>query len=234
MTFPSFPLVPTILSPAAVSAGTMLLACSLVSPRTASAGEISTAAPPDRTDVNRAQPLPTRGQAALTVGLPLFPDKYVLGELAVDIRYGYKFWWLVPYVSGGFRQVRLDPFDYAWEARNRKLRAWHITVGTRIEFPASRKLVPFIGIAVEQSYWAYTEDSTSYCHESWYPESWRCYKAMNWTIGYAVKPQFGLVYKPEPSLGLEFWLEYIHAVAPDMFNRNLRFFSPSVGLAWHH
>jgi hypothetical protein len=177
---------------------------------------------------------PRRGQAALTVGLPFFPDRHVEGELAVDVRYGYKFWWLVPYLAGGFRQVRLDPLSWPWEARDRKLRAWHISVGARIEFPASRKLFPFVGIAAERNFWAYTQDSSSYCDQPWYPSAWRCYAAFDWKSGYGVKPQVGLIYTPEPSLGLEFWVEYIHVVAPDMFTRNIHFFSPSLGLAWHH
>ena len=64
-------------------------------------------APPREPVQNREQPQAPRGQAALTVGVPFLLDKVVIGELTVDFRYGYKFWWLVPYVSGGFRQARL-------------------------------------------------------------------------------------------------------------------------------
>jgi hypothetical protein len=176
----------------------------------------------------------TPGQLALTVGLPVTHQKYLQGELSVDFRYGYKLWWVVPYISGGFRQSRLDPLGWPWEARMRKLRAWHVTLGARLEFPASRHLFPFIGMAAERAYWAYTEDSTSYCHESYYPDSWRCYRAMDWKPGYGLKPQAGLLYKPEPSLALEFWVEYVHVIAPEMFTRNIGFFNPAVGLAWHH
>jgi len=35
-------------------------------------------------------------------------------------------------------------------------------------------------------------------------------------------------------LALEFWIEYIHVVAPDMFTRNVAFVHPALGLAWHH
>jgi hypothetical protein len=186
-----------------------------------------------RADERDQEPLP-RGQAALTTGLPFFPERYLEGELAVDIRYGYKFWWLVPYLAGGFRQARLDPLNWPWEARNRKLRGWHFTVGARLEVPASRKLFPFLGIGVERAFWAYTEDAAPYCQESWYPSAWRCYRGWDWKAGYGIKPQIGLVYKPERSLGLEFWIEYVHVVDPDMFNRNIHFLSPSLGLAWHH
>lgn len=176
----------------------------------------------------------TPGQLALTVGLPITAENYVQGELAVDFRYGYKFWWLVPYLSGGFRQSRLDPLGWPWEARMRKLLAWHVTLGMRVELPASRKLYPFLGLSVERAYWAFKDDSTAYCHESYYPNTWRCYHAMDFTPGYGLKPQVGLLYKPEPSLALEFWLEYVHVMAPEMFTRSFWFFNPSVGLAWHH
>ena len=190
--------------------------------------------PPGEVAPHREQRQSPRGQLALTVGLPIFPGEFLHGELAVDGRYGYKFWWLVPYFSVGFRQTRLDPLGWPWEARMRKLLAWHVTVGTRLEFPASQKLLPFVGIAVERNYWAYTEDSTSYCHESYYPSYWRCYKARDWKTGHALKPQVGLLYKPEPSLALEFWIEYVHVVAPGMFNRSVGIFHPALGLAWHH
>ncbi len=182
----------------------------------------------------REQAQPPRGQLALTVGVPVFHDEFLHGELTVDGRYGYKFWWLVPYVSGGFRQTRLDPLGWAWEARMRKLLAWHVTLGTRLEFPASQKLLPFVGIAGELDDWAYTEDSTSYCHESDYPDAWRCYKAKDWKAGRALKPQVGLLYEPEPSLALEFWVEYIHVVAPAMFKRSVDIVHPALGIAWHH
>jgi hypothetical protein len=115
-----------------------------------------------------------------------------------------------------------------------KLLAWHVSAGIRLEYPASRKLQPFVGFSAERNYWAYTEDSTSYCHDSYYPDEWRCYKARDWKSGYALKPQIGLLYKPEPSLALEFWFEYIHVVAPDMFTRNVAFVHPALGIAWHH
>lgn len=191
------------------------------------------AAPGEAVQYPEQRPLPHR-QLALTVGVPVFQDQFLVGELSVDVRYGYKFWWLVPYLSGGFRQTRLDPIGWPWATRMKKLLAWHVTVGTRLEFPASQKLFPFVGIAVEQSYWAYTEDATSYCHESYYPSSWRCYKARDWQVGHALKPQVGLLYKPEPSLAIEFWIEYVHVVAPGMFTRSFGFFHPALGLAWHH
>jgi len=222
----------------------MLVVCVLFSQPSAFAADIETPAPsgeavdtplpPGEVAQDRKQrPLP-RGQLALTVGVPVFHDKFLNGELTVDVRYGYKFWWLVPYLSGGFRQTRLDPLGWPWEARMRKLRAWHVTLGTRLEIPASRKLLPFFGIAVERGYWAYTDDSTPYCHESYYPDAWRCYKAMDWKVGHALKPQIGLLYKPEPSFALEFWIEYVHVAAPEMFKRSFGFFHPALGIAWHH
>lgn len=183
---------------------------------------------------NREQLQMPSGQAALTVGVPSFLDKVLYGELTVDVRYGHKFGWLVPYVSGGFRQTRLDPIEWPWATRTKKLLAWHVTVGSRLEFPVSQKLLPFIGVAVEQSYWAYTEDSTAYCHESYYPSAWRCYKARDWQVGHALKPQIGLLFKAEASLALEFWVEYIHVVAPGMFTRSIGIIHPALGLAWHH
>jgi len=206
------------------------VACILIGGRSAIAAD-SPLAP---ASAGRTPKTPPRGQLALTVGLPKYFHEFVHAELSVDVRYGYKFWWLVPYLSGGFRQNRLDPDDWPWEARMKKLRAWHVTVGTRLEFPASQKVLPFVGIAVERNYWEYTEDSTPYCHESYYPDAWRCYKAMDWKSGYGLKPQIGLLYIPEPSLALEFWIEYIHVVAPDMFTRNVAFVHPALGLAWHH
>jgi hypothetical protein len=222
--------------------GSMLVVGVLFSQRSAFAAEADPLSPsgkavdasPGVAVQNREQPPTPRGQAALTVGVPFLLDKFVIGELTVDFRYGHKFWWLVPYVSGGFRQSRLDPTGWPWATRMKKLMAWHVTVGTRLEFPASQKLLPFVGIAVEQSYWAYTEDSTSYCHESYYPSAWRCYKARDWQVGHALKPQVGLLYSPEPSLALEFWVEYIHVVAPGMFTRSIGIIHPALGLAWHH
>jgi len=177
---------------------------------------------------------PRPGQLALTVGVPQFRGEFLRGELTVDLRYGYKLWWLVPYVAGGFRQVRLDPLDWPWMARDKKLRAWHATLGVRIELPASQKLLPFLGIAIERTQWSYTEDSTSYCHESYYPDSWRCYQSPDHKFGTAIKPQFGFLYKPEPSLTLEFWVEYVRVDAPEMFTRTFTFVHPALGLAWHH
>jgi|GEM_PF-3161474 len=221
--------------------GAVLIFCALSGQSSILAAGAGTSA--GRRDLADAQPAAakgpepwpaTPGQLGLTVGAPISRVNFVHGELTVDFRYGYKLWWLVPYISGGFRQTRLDPLDWPWEARNRKLRAWHATMGLRLELPASQKLFPFIGVAAERSTWAYTEDSTGYCTEPFYPADWRCYRAMDWKPGYAFKPQIGLVYKPEPSLGLEFWLEYVHVMAPEMFHRSIGFFQPAIGLAWHH
>jgi hypothetical protein len=228
--------------PDAMCAGPALLLCVLFSQSPVWAAEAQ-GEPRSSTTVSSsheaerypASSQPARGQLALTVGVPISSgDDFVHGELTVDFRYGYKFWWLVPYVSGGFRQSRLDPLGWPWEARMRKLRAWHGTLGVRMEFPASRKLLPFIGIAAERDTWAYTEDSTAYCRESYYPAHWRCYQAWDWKSGHAVKPQVGLLYVPEPSLALEFWLEYVHVMAPDMFEQSIGFFHPALGIAWHH
>jgi hypothetical protein len=182
-----------------------------------------------------AAPWPsTPRQLALTVGVPFFDNGILNGDLTVDVRYGLKFWWIVPYVSGGFRQARMDPAFVPSEAQKKKLLAWHATVGLRLELPASRSLFPFIGIAGELDYWAFSGDSTAYCHESFYPDAWRCYRPMDHKPGGALKPQIGLLYKPEPALALEFWVEYGYVDAPGMFTRRVWFFNPSLGMAWHH
>ena len=243
MKFPSHPIAHQTNSRTAVCAKWVLIACTLLSERSAFAADTDTPAqlvdalpplPAVEVARHREQQQAPRGQLALTVGVPVFFDEFLHGELSVDVRYGYKFWWFVPYLSGGFRQTRLDPIDWPWATRMQKLRAWHVTVGTRLEIPASRKLLPFFGIAVERSYWEYTDDSTPYCHESYYPNAWRCYKANEWKVGHALKPQIGLLYKPAPAVALEFWLEYVRAVAPDMFTRSVSFFHPALGIAWHH
>jgi hypothetical protein len=128
----------------------------------------------------------------------------------------------------------MDPAMVPYEARKRKLLAWHVTAGVRLEIPATRKLFPFVGIAGELAYWAFTADSSEYCHESFYPDAWRCYKPMDWKPGRAIKPQIGLLYKPEPSLALEFWVEHTTVYAPGMFTRRVTVINPAVGVAWHH
>jgi hypothetical protein len=168
------------------------------------------------------------------VGVPFFDDDVLHGDLTVDVRYGHKFWWLVPYLSGGFRQTRMDPVLVPKEAEKKKLLAWHVTLGVRLEIPATKQLFPFLGIAGELAYWAFTADSTAYCHESFYPDAWRCYEPFNWKAGRAIKTQLGLLYKPEPSLALEFWLEHGTVDAPGMFTRRVSFVHPAVGIAWHH
>lgn len=220
----------------------VLAACWLFSERSAFAADIDAPARsvdtapalPAAEGARQRQQRAPRGQLALTVGVPVFFDEFLRGELTVDVRYGYKFWWFVPYVSGGFRQTRLDQIHWPWATQLQKLRAWHVTVGTRLEIPASRKLLPFFGMSVERDYWEYTDDSTSYCHKSYYPDAWRCYKAMDWKVGRALKPQIGLLYKPEPAVALEFWIEYVRVVAPEMFTRSVSFFHPALGIAWHH
>jgi hypothetical protein len=70
----------------------------------------------------------TPGQLGLTVGVPFFDETVLHGDLSVDLRYGYKFWWFVPYVSGGFRQVRMDPEMVPAEAEKKKVLAWHVVL----------------------------------------------------------------------------------------------------------
>ena len=83
----------------------------------------------------------TPGQLGLTVGVPFFDDDVLHGDLTVDVRYGRKFWWLVPYLSGGFRQARMDPVLVPKEAEKKKLLAWHATLGVRLEIPATKTIV---------------------------------------------------------------------------------------------
>lgn len=176
----------------------------------------------------------TPGQLGLTVGIPFFDDDLLHGDVTVDIRYGRKFWWFVPYVSGGFRATRMDPARVPPVARRDKLYAWHATLGLRFEIPANKHLFPFIGLAGEVAYWAFTEGSTEYCHEAFYPDAWRCYQPNEYKRGTALKPQIGLLYKPEASLALEFWVEYGVVQASEMFTRRVSFIHPAVGVAWHH
>jgi len=173
-------------------------------------------------------------QIGLTVGVPFYDNDILHGDLNVDVRYGRKFGWLVPYVSGGFRQTRMDPARVPDEAEKKKLVAWHLTAGLRLEIPAIKdKLYPFVGVAGEASYWAYTADSTSYCNESFYPDAWRCYKPFDYQTGFGVKRQVGLLYKPEPNLAIEIWVEQETVHAPAMFNRLVRIVSPGLGMAYH-
>lgn len=166
--------------------------------------------------------------------MPFFDESILHGDLTLDARYGHKFWWLVPYLSGGFRQTRMDPALIPEEAKRKKLVAWHGTVGLRVEVPAIKgRLYPFVGIAGELSAWAFTADSSAYCNESFYPDAWRCYRPMDWKSGGAVKRQIGLLYKPEPALAVELWIEQASVHAPGMFTRLVRVVSPGVGVAWH-
>jgi hypothetical protein len=174
------------------------------------------------------------GQLGITVGVPFFDESILNGDVTVDVRYGRKFWWLVPYVSVGFRQTRLDPALVPDIARRKKLEAWHVTAGLRLEIPASEKLFPFVGIAGELNRWGFTASTLEFCQEDFYPEAWRCYERYQWKNGWAVKPQVGLIYKPEPSLALEFWVERGVVDAPGMFTRQVTFIHPALGFAWHH
>lgn len=177
---------------------------------------------------------PRPGQAAITVGVPFYDESILHGDMTVDVRYGRKFGWLVPYLSGGFRQTRLDPVKVPDHARRKKLEAWHVTFGLRVEIPATRQLFPFFGISGELTRWAFQADTYEYCDASYYPDAWRCYEPYRWKPGRAIKPQVGLIYKPEPSLGLEFWVERGIVDAPEMFTRRVTFFNPALGFAWHH
>lgn len=177
---------------------------------------------------------PRPGQLALTVGVPFYDESILHGDMTVDVRYGRKFGWLVPYVSGGFRQTRLDPALVPDHARRKKLEAWHVSSGLRLEIPATQQLFPFIGIAGEITRWGFQADTHEYCEASFYPDAWRCYEPYRWKPGRAVKPQLGLIYKPEPSLALEFWVEHGTVDAPEMFTRRVTFFNPALGLSWHH
>ncbi|NLE88946.1 MAG: hypothetical protein GX607_21400 [Myxococcales bacterium] len=175
-----------------------------------------------------------RGQLGIAVGVPFYDDSIIHGDMTVDVRYGRKFWWLVPSISGGFRQARLDPAQVPDHARRKKLEAWHATVGLRLEIPTSPRIFPFVGIAGELSTWSFTADTTDFCQDAFYPDAWRCYRRQDWKMGWAVKPQLGFVYKPEPSLALEFWVERGTVFAPDTFTRRVSFIAPALGFTWHH
>ena len=172
-------------------------------------------------------------QLALTVGIPYFNDLILSGDLSVDLRYGHKFGWFVPSVGGGFRQARFDPEAVPSEARTKKLFAWQVSLGLRVEFPVSNKLFPFIGVSGELSRWAFSANTESYCKDDFYPDSMRCYEAMDHQAGRAIKPIVGLVYQPMPDLGLEIWVERITALSHGMFTRAVTLYNPSLGVAWH-
>ena len=172
-------------------------------------------------------------QLALTVGIPYFDDAILTGDLSVDVRYGHKFGWFVPSIGGGFRQGRFDPELVPPEARTKKLFAWQISLGLRVELPLSDKLFPFIGVSAELSQWAFSANTESYCKDGFYPESLRCYEAMDYQGGRAIKPIVGLVYQPLSDLGLEIWVERISAVSHGMFTRAVTLYNPSLGVAWH-
>jgi hypothetical protein len=173
-------------------------------------------------------------QLALTVGIPYFDKSMILsGDLSVDLRYGHKFWWLVPSIGGGFRQARFDRDFVPDEVRTKKLLAWHVSLGLRVEFPASDKLFPFIGVSGELSHWAFSANTESYCKDDFYPDALLCYEDMNYQAGRAIKPIVGLVYQPMSDLGLEIWVERITAVSHGMFSRTVTVYNPSLGIAWH-
>ncbi|HKO50604.1 MAG TPA: hypothetical protein VJV79_22930 [Polyangiaceae bacterium] len=172
-------------------------------------------------------------QLALTVGIPYFNDSILSGDLSVDMRYGHKFWWIVPSIGGGFRQARFDPEFVPPEARTKKLFAWQVSLGLRVEFPASEKLFPFIGVSGEFSLWAFSANTESYCKDDFYPDAMHCYEAMDYQVGRAIKPIVGLVYQPMSDLGLEIWVERITAVSHGMFARVVTLYNPSLGVAWH-
>jgi hypothetical protein len=176
---------------------------------------------------------PTHRQIALTAGAPFFDESILHGDLTLDLRVGYKIWWLVPYVSGGYRMTRMDPAQVPDIAKKKKLLAWHATFGVRLEIPASRHLYPFAGIAGELARWAFTNDTSEFCHESYYPDAWRCYDSMDWKPGKAIKVQVGLLYKPQPDFAVELWLERGTVYASEMFTRRVTFYSPGIGMAWH-
>jgi hypothetical protein len=172
-------------------------------------------------------------QLALTVGIPYFDDSILTGDLSVDVRYGHKFWWVVPSIGGGFRQARFDRELVPAEARTKKLFAWQVSLGLRVELPVSDKLFPFIGVSAELSQWAFSANTESYCKDDFYPDSMRCYEAMDYQGGRAIKPILGLVYQPLSDLGLEIWVERINVVSHGMFTRALTLYNPSLGVAWH-
>lgn len=140
----------------------------------------------------------------------------------------------MPYFAVGFRQTRLDPAMVPDIARRKKLEAWHLTAGVRLEVPATEKLFPFVGVAAELNRWGFTASTLEFCEEDFYPDAWRCYERYRWKNGRAVKPQVGLIYKPEPSLALEFYVEHGTVDAPGMFTRRVTFITPALGFSWHH
>lgn len=231
------------LTPRAGLAGLLLLGSILASHGTALAtpSEPEPPAPPQEAahqhhaaPQDAAAPPLSGGQLGITVGVPFFDESILNGDMTVDVRYGRKFWWLVPYFSVGFRQTRLDPALVPDHARRKKLEAWHVTAGLRLEIPATDKLFPFVGMSAELSRWGFTASTLEFCHEDFYPNAWRCYERYQWKNGRAVKPQVGLIYKPEPSLALEFWVERGVVDAPGMFTRQVTFINPALGFAWHH
>lgn len=177
---------------------------------------------------------PTSGQLGITVGVPFYDESIINADMTVDIRYGRKIGWFVPYFSGGFRQARLDPKLVPAHARRKKLEAWHMTLGVRVEVPVSRQFLPFAGVAGELAHWGFEASTAAFCGEPWYPNAWRCYERYQWKAGTALKGQVGVLYKPYPDLALEFWVEQGRIVAPEMFTRAVTFIHPAVGVAWHH
>lgn len=172
-------------------------------------------------------------QLAVTVGVPFFDAWILNGDLTVDFRYGRKFFWFVPSVGGGFRQARFDPEFVPEAAQKKKLFAWQVSLGLRVEFPASDKLFPFIGLSAERSEWAYSVSTKSFCKDDFYPDFMRCYQGMDYQSGYGLKPIMGFVYHPMSDLGLEIWIERIRAVSQGMFTRSVTIYNPAVGMAWH-
>lgn len=177
---------------------------------------------------------PRPSQLGITVGVPLYDESIINADMTVDIRYGRKIGWFVPYFSGGFRQARLDPKRVPDEARRKKLEAWHMTIGLRLEVPVRRWFTPFVGVAGEMTHWGFEANTADFCQEAFYPDAWRCYERYRWKAGRAFKAQIGFSYKPEPSLALEFWVERGTIDAPEMFTRTVTFINPAIGFAWHH
>jgi hypothetical protein len=173
-------------------------------------------------------------QLGVTVGLPFYDERIIHPDMTVDIRYGRKISWFVPYFSAGFRQARLDPKRVPRPLQKMKLDAWHMTIGVRVEVPVSRYILPFAGIAGELAHMGYQGDSTEHCGDPYYPDAWRCYEPYQWKAARAFKAQVGFLYKPQPDLALEFWVERGYIVAPEKFTRTVTFITPSLGFAWHH
>jgi hypothetical protein len=204
-----------------------------LSPQPASSSQL-TSSTPNRPTVDQQQWAPTPLQISLTAGVPFFDESILHGDLSVDLRIGYKLWWLVPYVAGGFRQTRMDPALVPDIAKKKKIVAWHVTAGVRLEIPASRRFIPFIGLGGELAAWGFTSTSTEFCEDSYYPNAWRCYdEALDWKRGWAIKPHIGFLFKPEPGYAVEFWLERGTVWAPDFFTRRVTFYNPSFGMAAH-